>query len=67
MIIATLQHESSRTGRAAGADLTPVDCGATLKNENRTCAVPGYLPLAADYLELGQGGTSLMNVPFCGG
>jgi hypothetical protein len=24
-------------------------------------------PLAADYVELGQGGTLLMNVPFCGG
>lgn len=25
------------------------------------------LPLAAEYVELGQGGTLLMNVPFCGG
>jgi hypothetical protein len=24
-------------------------------------------PLAADYVELGDGGTLLMNVPFCGG
>jgi hypothetical protein len=25
------------------------------------------LPLAADYVELGEGGSLLMNVPFCGG
>jgi len=25
------------------------------------------LPLAAEYVELGAGGTLLMNVPFCGG
>jgi len=25
------------------------------------------LPLAAEYVELGSGGTLLMNVPFCGG
>jgi len=25
------------------------------------------LPLAAEYVELGDGGTLLMNVPFCGG
>jgi len=25
------------------------------------------LPLAADYVELGDGGSLLMNVPFCGG
>jgi hypothetical protein len=25
------------------------------------------LPLAAEYVELGEGGTLLMNVPFCGG
>jgi len=25
------------------------------------------LPLAAAYVELGDGGTLLMNVPFCGG
>jgi hypothetical protein len=25
------------------------------------------LPLAAEYVELGTGGTLLMNVPFCGG
>jgi len=25
------------------------------------------LPLVAEYVELGDGGTLLMNVPFCGG
>jgi len=25
------------------------------------------LPLAAEYVDLGDGGTLLMNVPFCGG
>jgi hypothetical protein len=25
------------------------------------------LPLAAGYVELGEGGSLLMNVPFCGG
>jgi len=25
------------------------------------------LPAVADYVELGEGGTLLMNVPFCGG
>jgi len=25
------------------------------------------MPLAADYVELGDGGSLLMNVPFCGG
>jgi len=25
------------------------------------------MPLAAEYVELGAGGTLLMNVPFCGG
>jgi len=25
------------------------------------------LPVAAEYVELGAGGTLLMNVPFCGG
>jgi hypothetical protein len=25
------------------------------------------LPLAAEYVELGAGGSLLMNVPFCGG
>jgi hypothetical protein len=25
------------------------------------------LPLAAEHVELGEGGTLLMNVPFCGG
>jgi hypothetical protein len=25
------------------------------------------LPVAAEYVELGEGGSLLMNVPFCGG
>jgi len=25
------------------------------------------MPLAADYVEMGAGGSLLMNVPFCGG
>jgi hypothetical protein len=47
--------------------LTPGGRRAPLTKENRTCAVPVILPLAAEYAELGEGGTLSMNVPFCGG
>jgi hypothetical protein len=31
------------------------------------CLVLLALPLSAQYVELGAGGTLLMNVPYCGG